>query len=95
MYWSELGLKAIKRAAMDGSSPTVLLDAVSRAHALAIDTRNIYWAALDPPALGTAKLDGTGRKMLATDVTMPYALALYGDRLYWGDWNTGQCYFSP
>jgi hypothetical protein len=92
MYWSELGSKTIKRAAMDGSSPTVLIDQVGKVHALAIDydRRTIYWAALEPPTIEYAFLNGTGRKVLADDITMPYALTLFGDRVFWGDWNTGE-----
>ncbi|XP_022127447.2 low-density lipoprotein receptor-related protein 6 [Pieris rapae] len=91
MYWSELGSKTIKRAAMDGSAVSVLIEGVGRVHALAIDyeRRAIYWAALDPPAIEYAYLNGTGRKVLADNIPMPYALALYGDKVYWGDWNTG------
>ncbi|VVC89823.1 unnamed protein product, partial [Leptidea sinapis] len=37
MYWSELGSKTIKRAAMDGSGVTVIVEQVGRVHALAID----------------------------------------------------------
>ncbi|CAF4853997.1 unnamed protein product [Pieris macdunnoughi] len=91
MYWSELGSKTIKRAAMDGSAVSVLIEGVGRVHALAIDyeRRAIYWAALDPPTIEYAYLNGTGRKVLADNIPMPYALALYGDKVYWGDWNTG------
>ncbi|XP_039745762.1 low-density lipoprotein receptor-related protein 6 [Pararge aegeria] len=91
MYWSELGSKSIKRATMDGGSPTVIFEQVGRVHALAIDydKRTIYWAALDPPVLEFAMLNGTGRKVLADNIPMPYALAIYGERVFWGDWNTG------
>lgn len=96
MYWSELGSKCIKRAGMDGSSPTVLIEQVGRVHALAIDydKRAIYWAALDPPSIEFAYLNGTGRKMLANNVLMPYALTLYGEKVFWGDWNTGMYYLN-
>lgn len=92
MYWSELGSKTIKRAAMDGSSPSTLIDQVGKVHAITIDydKRTIYWAALEPPAIEFAYLNGTGRKILADNISMPYALAVYGDRVFWGDWNTGK-----
>ncbi|XP_028025930.1 low-density lipoprotein receptor-related protein 6 [Bombyx mandarina] len=92
MYWSELGSKSIKRAAMDGSSVSVFMEQVGRVHALAIDyeRRAIYWAALDPPVVEFAFLNGTGRQTLADNIPMPYALALFNDSVYWGDWNTGQ-----
>ncbi|XP_047545765.1 low-density lipoprotein receptor-related protein 6 [Vanessa atalanta] len=91
MYWSELGSRSIKRAAMDGSAAALQVEAAGRAHALALDraARALYWAALDPPALERAPLDGSARRLLAADVPMPYALALYADRVFWGDWNTG------
>ncbi|KAI5641104.1 low-density lipoprotein receptor repeat class B domain-containing protein [Phthorimaea operculella] len=90
MYWSELGSRTIKRAAMDGSSITVFMEQVGRVHAMAIDyeKRAIYWAAIDPPAVEYAFLNGTGRKVLADDIPMPYALTLYNDKVFWGDWNT-------
>ena len=99
MYWSELGSKTIKRATMDGSSPTVLFEQVGKVQALAIDyeKRVIYWAALDTPTIEYAFLNGTGRKVLIANVSMPYALALYGDKLFWGDWVTGGflfCYWG-
>ncbi|XP_026739011.1 low-density lipoprotein receptor-related protein 6 [Trichoplusia ni] len=91
MYWSELGSKCIKRAGMDGSAPTVLIEQVGKVHSIALDheKRAIYWAALDPPAIEFAYLNGTGRKTLVSNVSMPYTLALYNDKVYWGDWNTG------
>lgn len=93
MYWSELGSKCIKRAGMDGSSPTVFMEQVGRVHSMAIDadTRAVYWAALDPPAVEFAFLNGTGRRLLFDKVPMPYALTLHNDRVFWGDWNTGKC----
>lgn len=92
MYWSELGSKSIKRAAMDGSSASVFIEQAGRVHALAIDyeTRTLYWAALDPPAIEYAFLNGTGRRILANNISMPYALTIYGERVFWGDWNTGK-----
>lgn len=92
MYWSELGSKCIKRAGMDGSAPTVLIEQVGKVHSIALDheKRAIYWAALDPPAIEFAYLNGTGRKTLVSNVSMPYTLALYNDKVYWGDWNTGE-----
>lgn len=92
MYWSEIGSKTIKRAGMDGSNPTVLLDKVGRVNSLAIDyeKRCIYWAATDPSAIEYAHLDGTNRKaILGNNIPFPYALTLYMDRVYWGDFSTG------
>lgn len=93
MYWSDLGFKSIKRASMDGTSPSVIVESVGRVNALAIDydRRAIYWAALEPPAIEFAHLDGTGRKkILGDDIPMPYAMALYEDKVFWGDWTTGK-----
>ncbi|GBP07556.1 Low-density lipoprotein receptor-related protein 6 [Eumeta japonica] len=92
MYWSELGSKTIRRAYMDGSNPSVLIEQVGKVNSLAIDyeKRTIYWAAIEPSAIEYARLDGSERrKILSDNIPVPYALALYMDRLYWGDWSTG------
>lgn len=96
MYWSELGSKSIKRAAMDGSSPSVFMEQVGRVHALSIDyeKRALYWAALDPPVIEYVYLNGTGRKVLLDGITMPYTLTIFNDSVFWGDWNTGKYYKS-
>lgn len=92
MYWSELGSKSIKRAAMDGSSPTIFVEQVGRVQSLAIDydRRALYWASLDPAVIEFIYLNGSGRKLLIENLTVPYALTLYNDKVFWGDWRTGK-----
>ncbi|XP_026326416.1 low-density lipoprotein receptor-related protein 6 [Hyposmocoma kahamanoa] len=89
MYWSELGSRSIKRAAMDGSSPTIFMEQVGRVHSLALDydKRALYWAAVDPAVIEFVYLNGSGRKLLVENLTIPYALTLYNDKVIWGDWT--------
>lgn len=94
MYWSELGTRSIKRAAMDGSSPTIFMEQVGRVHSLALDydKRALYWAAVDPAVIEFVYLNGSGRKLLVENLTVPYALTVYNDKVFWGDWRTGKSF---
>lgn len=94
MYWSELGSRSIKRAAMDGSSPTIFMEQVGRVHSLALDydKRALFWAAVDPAVIEFVYLNGSGRKLLVENLTVPYALTLYNDKVIWGDWRTGKAF---
>lgn len=82
MYWSDWGGQgSVQRAAMDGSSRSVLLAKVGRANGLTVDytEKRLYWTQLHgTPAIEVIELDNKHRStIIARDIGRPFALTQY------------------
>nr|XP_002737326.1 PREDICTED: low-density lipoprotein receptor-related protein 4-like [Saccoglossus kowalevskii] len=101
VYWTDVNLHTINRAAVDGSDKEVIAEGVQeyerfdydnacRSHdALVYDTPHIYWSDWGTlPKIEQSDLDGGDRMILVSDgLGWPNSLALdvTDDRLYWCD----------
>ena len=88
MYYTRNGPTSseIVRAGMDGSDPTVLLQAGPVVLAgMAIDSTRLYYAGYYPGAIWSCDLDGGNCESIGSISDNPYGLAAFGDRIYWSD----------
>ncbi|NOT02200.1 MAG: PQQ-binding-like beta-propeller repeat protein [Phycisphaerales bacterium] len=93
VYWSEDLGDEIRRANLDGTDSTVLIElpAQTRPQGIALDLAGgrIYWAAYGTPAIQSANLDGTGVQTLVElgPPSAPVGVALDTENgvVYWSD----------
>lgn len=79
LYWTDLSLKHIARANLDGSQEEIIVQNVSNSLGLAVDSYggNIYFTVKDRRSVEVAKLDGSNRKALVQSTTHePVGLAI-------------------
>ena len=85
LYWTDLTFKHIARANLDGTQEEVIVQSVSNALGLAVDSYggNIYFTDKDMRTVEVAKLDGSNRKVLIRSSThQPVCLAIDPSRGY-------------
>ncbi|XP_050407937.1 low-density lipoprotein receptor-related protein 6 [Patella vulgata] len=93
IYWTDIKVKSISRAFMNGSAVQHIIDfGVDFPEGMAVDwvAHNIYWADTGKQRIEVARLDGTSRKVLVwRDLTDPRALALDPPNgyMYWSVWG--------
>ena len=80
IYWSDVTLKLVARALLNGSSVEVIaFDNVDTPDGLTIDYvgRNLYWTDAGTSKIEVAKLDGSFRRSLVTSsIEKPRAIIL-------------------
>uniref|UniRef100_A0A1B6BXD2 EGF-like domain-containing protein n=1 Tax=Clastoptera arizonana TaxID=38151 RepID=A0A1B6BXD2_9HEMI len=93
IYWTDVKLKSITRAFVNGSSMEKIIEfGLDSPEGLALDwvARNIYWADTGSKRIEVAKLNGSSRKVLLwSDVQEPHSIALNPSEgyMYWSDWG--------
>ncbi|KAF4524536.1 hypothetical protein B566_EDAN002809 [Ephemera danica] len=95
IYWTDVKVKAITRAFMNGSHVEKLVEfGLDSPEGMAVDwvAHNLYWADTGSKKIEVARLDGTSRKVLLWDrdgVEEPRSLALDPKEgyMYWSDWG--------
>ena len=78
VYWTDLNLKRISRAFLNGSSQEVIISSgLKEPEGLVVDYvgRNVYWTDRKRDKIEVSKLDGSYRKKLL-DVTHPRDIVL-------------------
>ncbi|ESP02557.1 hypothetical protein LOTGIDRAFT_171958 [Lottia gigantea] len=93
IYWTDVQLKSISRAYMNGSSVQHIIDfGVDFPEGMAVDwvAHNIYWADMGTQRIEVARLDGSSRKVIVwKDLIDPRAIALDPPNgyMYWTVWG--------
>ncbi|XP_060033222.1 low-density lipoprotein receptor-related protein 5 isoform X2 [Erinaceus europaeus] len=93
VYWTDDEVRAIRRAALDGSGAQTLVSTeVHDPDGIAVDwvARNLYWTDTGSDRIQVARLNGTSRKVLvAEDLDEPRAIVLHpaAGLMYWTDWG--------
>ncbi|XP_077995136.1 low-density lipoprotein receptor-related protein 6-like [Glandiceps talaboti] len=93
IYWSDVSVKAISRAFMNGSALELVIEfGLEYPEGMAVDwvAHNIYWADTGTNRIEIARLDGSARRVLLwQDIDNPRALALDPTEgyMYWSDWG--------
>ncbi|XP_070568538.1 low-density lipoprotein receptor-related protein 6-like isoform X1 [Ptychodera flava] len=93
IYWTDDEVRAIRRAAMDGSGGEYIVQReVDHPDGIAVDwiSRNLYWTDTGTDRIEVARLNGTSRKILISeDLDEPRAIALdpSSGHMYWTDWG--------
>ncbi|XP_044537993.1 low-density lipoprotein receptor-related protein 5 [Gracilinanus agilis] len=93
IYWTDVSLKTISRAYMNGSSVEhVIQFGLDYPEGMAVDWmgRNLYWADTGTNRIEVARLDGQYRQVLVwKDLDNPRSLALDPTKgyLYWTEWG--------
>jgi hypothetical protein len=89
MYWSEAGSGRIRRANLDGSRVTTLIQ-VQDLDGLALDIAGgkVYWTATNAGQILRANLDGSGKEILVRNENSPISIALdlAGGKMCWGSY---------
>lgn len=97
LYWSDLALKAIRRAPYNGSRSETVIEGllVGTPEGISIDwiSRNVYWIDSQSDSIKVTRLDGRlGPKTLISEgLRDPRGIVLhpgYG-KMYFSDWNRG------
>ncbi|CAH1258892.1 LRP6 [Branchiostoma lanceolatum] len=93
IYWTDVSLKSISRAFMNGSSAEKIIQfGLDYPEGMAVDwvAHNLYWADTGTNRIEVARLDGSSRKVLVwQDLDNPRSLALdpaFGF-MYWSEWG--------
>ncbi|XP_058789142.1 low-density lipoprotein receptor-related protein 6 [Phymastichus coffea] len=96
IYWTDVKLKSITRAFMNGSEVEKVVDlGLETPDGLAVDwiAHNVYWSDTGTRRIEVVHLEGYSRRVLIwQDLIEPRCLALDPERgfLYWTEWaNTG------
>ncbi|KAL3841911.1 hypothetical protein ACJMK2_020000 [Sinanodonta woodiana] len=93
IFWTDVGLKTISRAFMNGSSMEHIIQyGLVYLEGMAVDwvANNIYWADSGSNRIEVARLDGSARKVLIwKNLTHPRALILDPPNgyIYWTTWS--------
>ncbi|XP_062373779.1 low-density lipoprotein receptor-related protein 6 isoform X2 [Sardina pilchardus] len=93
IYWTDITLKTISRAFMNGSSLEHVVEfGLDYPEGMAVDWlgKNLYWADTGTNRIEVAKLDGQHRQVLVwKDLDSPRALALDPAEgfMYWTEWG--------
>ncbi|XP_066992022.2 low-density lipoprotein receptor-related protein 6 [Anabrus simplex] len=94
IYWTDVKLKTITRAFMNGSGVERIVEfGLDSPEGMAVDwvARNIYWTDTGSMRIEVARLDGSSRKVLLwTGVEQPRSIALDPREgyMYWSDWGS-------
>ncbi|XP_017777455.1 PREDICTED: low-density lipoprotein receptor-related protein 1 [Nicrophorus vespilloides] len=101
MYWSDWGSDVhIGKAGMDGSNPSILLDANSslgwpNALTIAFDTEELFWADAREDYIAVSDFDGKNIRIIAKRIKNAelqlhhvFAIAVWENYVYWTDWET-------
>ncbi len=101
IYWSDWSIPAVRRAELDGSGITDLVNGLTglvKPETLKLDpaAEKIYWADKDTKKIRRSNLDGSGVEDLVTSGGNIGSLALdkTGDKLYWVDGGDQRIYRS-
>ncbi|XP_074659791.1 low-density lipoprotein receptor-related protein 6-like [Tubulanus polymorphus] len=92
IYWTDLQLKSISRAFINGSAlETVIQFGLEFPEGMAVDwvAHNLYWADMSTKRIEVARLDGSSRRVIIwRDLEDPRSLALDPPQghMYWTDW---------
>ncbi|KAG7206637.1 hypothetical protein KM043_000315 [Ampulex compressa] len=96
IYWTDVKVKAITRAFMNGSDVERVVDlGLETPEGLAVDwiAHNLYWSDTGTHRIEMVRLEGCNRKVLVwNNVVEPRCLALDPERghMYWTEWgNSG------
>ncbi|KAG8306441.1 hypothetical protein J6590_046757, partial [Homalodisca vitripennis] len=93
IYWTDVKVKAITRAFINGSQVERIVEfGLDSPEGLAVDwvAHNIYWADTGSKRIEVARLDGTSRKVLLwKSIEEPRSIALDPSEcyMYWSDWG--------
>ncbi|XP_075422854.1 low-density lipoprotein receptor-related protein 5 isoform X1 [Ascaphus truei] len=93
IYWTDIGLKTISRAFMNGSSVEHVIEVgLDFPEGMAVDWmgKNLYWADSGTNRIEVSRLDGQYRQVLVwKDLDNPRSLALDPARgyMYWTEWG--------
>ncbi|GCB65603.1 hypothetical protein scyTo_0011895 [Scyliorhinus torazame] len=93
IYWTDISLKTISRAFMNGSSLEHVVEfGLDYPEGMAVDWlgKNLYWADTGTNRIEVARLDGQHRQVLVwKDLDSPRALALDPAEgfMYWTEWG--------
>ncbi|XP_030743400.1 low-density lipoprotein receptor-related protein 5 [Echinops telfairi] len=93
IYWTDVSLKTISRAFMNGSSVEHVIEfGLDYPEGMAVDWmgKNLYWADTGTNRIEVARLDGQFRQVLVwRDLDNPRSLALDPTQgyLYWTEWG--------
>jgi len=93
IYWSDIELKTISRAFLNGSSLEVVVEfGLDYPRGLAVDwlAGNLYWADAGTGRVEVARLDGSNRRVLVwRELDSPECLVLdlVGERVVWSSWG--------
>ncbi|XP_007885779.1 low-density lipoprotein receptor-related protein 5 [Callorhinchus milii] len=93
IYWTDISLKTISRAFMNGSSSEHVIEfGLDYPEGMAVDwlAKNLYWADTGTNRIEVARLDGQYRQVLVwKELDNPRALALDPSEgyMYWTEWG--------
>uniref|UniRef100_A0A7M4FX17 Low-density lipoprotein receptor-related protein n=1 Tax=Crocodylus porosus TaxID=8502 RepID=A0A7M4FX17_CROPO len=93
IYWTDISLKTISRAFMNGSSVEHVIEfGLDYPEGMAVDWmgKNLYWADTGTNRIEVARLDGQYRQVLVwKDLDNPRSLALDPTKgyMYWTEWG--------
>ncbi|XP_062917915.1 low-density lipoprotein receptor-related protein 5-like isoform X1 [Mobula hypostoma] len=93
IYWTDISLKTISRAFMNGSSVEHVIEfGLDYPEGMAVDwlSKNLYWADTGTNRIEVARLDGQYRQVLVwKELDNPRALALDPSEgyMYWTEWG--------
>ena len=94
MYWTDINMKAIRRAKLDGSSVVNLVTDLGNPAGIALDIADskIYWTDTETGKIQRANLNGSAIEDLVSGLKQPYRLALdvLRGKMYWTDTETGK-----
>ena len=94
IYWTDIGVKSISRAFMNGSNLEVVVEfGLEYPEGMAVDwvAHNIYWADMGSHRVEVARLDGSSRRVLIwKDLKNPRSIALDPGEgyMYLGVWGS-------
>lgn len=92
IYWSDIELKTISRAFLNGSGLEVVVEfGLDFPKGLAVDWRagNLYWSDAGTGRIEVARLDGSSRRVVVwRGLESPECLLVVGSRLLWSSWGT-------
>ena len=94
IYWTDIGVKAISRAFMNGSNLEVVVEfGLEYPEGMAVDwvAHNIYWADMGSHRVEVARLDGSSRRVIIwKDLKNPRSIALDPAEgyMYLGVWGS-------
>ncbi|PNF27659.1 hypothetical protein B7P43_G15338 [Cryptotermes secundus] len=97
IYWTDVKVKAISRAFMNGSDMQKIVEfGLDSPEGMAVDwvAHNIYWTDTGSKRIEVAGLDGRSRKVLIwKDIDEPRSLAMDPREgyMYWSDWGSQAC----
>ncbi|ELU01251.1 hypothetical protein CAPTEDRAFT_42452, partial [Capitella teleta] len=92
IYWTDIYLKSINRAFMNGSAmESVVKFGLDYPEGMAVDwvAHNLYWADIGTGRIEMSRMDGSSRRVLLWKDIDPRAIALDPPRgyMYWSNWG--------